>query len=685
VRLPEQTFFDSFLCISEGPAMGAVAGESREAAAQLLSEVRQLPPPRDAQELVSVLRRRRLLGPDDVAHGATKIFLRQDAAAALEDLRYDGTVRYATSLQAQIRGSLGRRMHARREALVKRMASAVEARDEAALSAVLRSCGELSNGGLHLAIFREARTLQVRLREETRVNGLLEEAARAMDLKKLKSAVATVKFMAPAMTGAHLETACYILDSRGRCAADIAAALAASDYDRLVALLEEAKKLGVAQDEGVLAAQAQLPRLQAEDAAKKALQADLDAADKAPAALAPAELVAKLRAHQEALGKLGLGESAQWSSAEARILRLGESKDALALLGSTLAAAAKTRYLPPLEAAYKKAEALGADPADTRMEEARLLLEELQLEATVREAEAAGGPADEDEEGMGGSDGARRASQGVVAHASSARECEALLKEAIRNRNTGALASAIADATTLGLTPERSVVLRTATRTHTKWVAEFEKRRRARAIEAECRAAIDAHDQSALQVALQAAAEAGMAEEEFSWLDTAKKTHQAWLTEANAWRSQVSRRMGVIKLVKLALADGGVAVTKLEEAAAQLEAASSWLKEAKVWQPQVGARMEQVKSVRGAALGSGVELSTLAAASALLEEEMPWLGEAGEKVHWRKRLSERSAAVAQMRAAVADDDVDGELIEDGVQVKIRGLSSILATTCTHSP
>ena len=137
--------------------------------------------------------------------------------------------------------------------------------------------------------------------------------------------------------------------------------------------------------------------------------------------------------------------------------------------------------------------------------------------------------------------------------------------------------------------------------------------------------------------------------------------------------------------MKLALADGGVAVTKLEEAAAQLEAASSWLKEAKVWQPQVGARMEQVKSVRGAALGSGVELSTLAAASALLEEEMPWLGEAGEKVHWRKRLSERSAAVAQMRAAVADDDVDGELIEDGVQVKIRGLSSILATTCTHSP
>ena len=51
-----------------------------------------------------------------------------------------------------------------------------------------------------------------------------------------------------------------------------------------------------------------------------------------------------------------------------------------------------------------------------------------------------------------------------------------------------------------------------------EWVAEAEKWRRARAVEAECRAAIDAHDQSALQVALQAAAEAGMAEEEFAWL-----------------------------------------------------------------------------------------------------------------------------------------------------------------------
>ena len=47
--------------------------------------------------------------------------------------------------------------------------------------------------------------------------------------------------------------------------------------------------------------------------------------------------------------------------------------------------------------AYKEAEALGADPGAPVMQEARLLLEELQLEATVREAEAAGGPAEEAE------------------------------------------------------------------------------------------------------------------------------------------------------------------------------------------------------------------------------------------------------------------------------------------------
>ena len=62
-----------------------------------------------------------------------------------------------------------------------------------------------------------------------------------------------------------------------------------------------------------------------------------------------------------------------------------------------MGAAAKTRYLPPLEAAYKEAEALGADANAPAMQEARLLLEELQLEATVREAEAAGGPAEEAE------------------------------------------------------------------------------------------------------------------------------------------------------------------------------------------------------------------------------------------------------------------------------------------------
>ena len=161
--------------------------------------------------------------------------------------------------------------------------------------------------------------------------------------------------------------------------------------------------------------------------------------------------------------------------------------------------------------------------------------------------------ADQDEE-KSGSAVRRRQSTTVE-------ECEEHLKAAIRAHDTAALAHGIADAERLQVA-ESSVVLKTARRTHDKWVSEAADRRKVRAIELKAKAALDAHDQGALQLTLQEASEAGILAEQCEWLQSAKTTYESWLSEANAWRSQVSRRMGVIKLVKVVLADTDVEVDK---------------------------------------------------------------------------------------------------------------------------
>ena len=200
--------------------------------------------------------------------------------------------------------------------------------------------------------------------------------------------------------------------------------------------------------------------------------------------------------------------------------QLEEARGALAKLGSAVQTAAKSRYLPPLVLALRKCRELGVDPSEERMAAAATLQEELQLEASVREAEEEYAPAAAEDEADGDQDEQKSGSAVGRRQSTTVEECEEHLKAAIRAHDTAALAHGIADAERLQVA-ESSVVLKTARRTHDKWVSEAADRRKVRAIEIKAKAALDAHDQGALQLTLQEASEAGILAEQCEWLQSA--------------------------------------------------------------------------------------------------------------------------------------------------------------------
>ena len=98
---------------------------------------------------------------------------------------------------------------------------------------MLRQCPTLPYNGLHLPEFKAARRLQVRLREEARVNALLDEAARAVNVEQLKEGVDLAQKMKPPLESASLEKARYIIDNQGSYLQKLNDAVAARDYKLL--------------------------------------------------------------------------------------------------------------------------------------------------------------------------------------------------------------------------------------------------------------------------------------------------------------------------------------------------------------------------------------------------------------------------------------------------------------------
>ena len=286
VRQPIATFVRNYSPLAPG---GAPAGTSGG----------------DALGLVTRLRRAALLSATDSAVGNSKVFLTTKAHTALEEKRYAGVVKFAIRVQSQIRAALARRLHARRRVVLKSLRGATKRADAAELLGVLRQCPTLPYNGLHLPEFKAARRLQVRLREEARVNALLDEAARTVNVEQLKEGVDLAQKMKPPLESESLEKARYIIDNQGSYLTKLNDAVAARDYKLVVKLVDDASKLGMSSEDAVNAAREHLPKLKIEDDAKSALRDSL-----------PTATQATLTEHQARLEQLGLRDSEEYKQAE---------------------------------------------------------------------------------------------------------------------------------------------------------------------------------------------------------------------------------------------------------------------------------------------------------------------------------------------------------------------------------
>jgi len=131
------------------------------------------------------------------ARGTSRIFLRTAQSVKLELYRESCLVQVAVVVQKYSRRMLARRRVKRIKSIIANVHAAISTRTEAALTSAIDMTFELPWNGAHLAVVKQAKALQLRVREENRVIKLLENAIASRDLNALKSAVAAAASINP--------------------------------------------------------------------------------------------------------------------------------------------------------------------------------------------------------------------------------------------------------------------------------------------------------------------------------------------------------------------------------------------------------------------------------------------------------------------------------------------------------
>jgi len=409
----------------------------------------------DANDLCIHLESQGDLVKGEWAKGNSKIFLRNKMQADLEEKRELAFTSHALKIQKSIKGKLYRIRYAAMTKTVAALRGAIDGRQESGLEAVMDQTAELPYKGGHIPIVKEGRALLIRLQEESRVNKLLENAMEAHSLSDLEAAIATAGNMAPAFTSESVDKANAMLDQLKKekaCKEALVGATKDRDLAKLGSLLDEAKALGVRDDdEAVVQARALKERLDLEAKTvadlKTAIGAknfeDIDTCLKTMSELG----IDKLPEYKE--GQTMKEELIAVHNAKTAMVEAGKKRD-LALLGDAIDAAAK----------------LGVSGAE--MDDAKKVLDQLQKE---------------------------KAAEGEISAAN-------------EKRDLATVEAALAKATALGMTAETSAKFKEGT----ELVEQLGKEAACRT---ELAAATAANDVGKLSAALQTAATLGVTGSEF--------------------------------------------------------------------------------------------------------------------------------------------------------------------------
>ena len=185
VRIDNESFFRKFKCI--------------------------YPNSKTLAELIKALVDNNELKEGEYAEGSSKFFMRTQMSADLELRREVCFASVAVKVQSTIRRYLAKRKIKYFMKLIQNLKDGISSRDEATLTLAIDMIFELPNGGAHMQVVKDAKTLQLRLKEESRIKALLQHAIDSRDMSSLRSAIQAAEAMSPPVTTPLIEEAKAVL------------------------------------------------------------------------------------------------------------------------------------------------------------------------------------------------------------------------------------------------------------------------------------------------------------------------------------------------------------------------------------------------------------------------------------------------------------------------------------------
>lgn len=211
------------------------------------------PNSKNLAELIKALVDNGELKEGEYAEGTSKFFMRTQMSADLELRREVSFAIVAVKVQSTIRRFLAKRKIAYFMKLIQNLKDGISSRDEATLTLAIDMIFELPHGGAHIKVVKDAKTLQLRLKEESRIKALLQNAIASRDMSSLRSSIQAAESMSPPISTPLIEEAKAVLhrlDAEKNVKTELTTAASGTGSREatkatLTALVQKAKDMGM--------------------------------------------------------------------------------------------------------------------------------------------------------------------------------------------------------------------------------------------------------------------------------------------------------------------------------------------------------------------------------------------------------------------------------------------------------
>ena len=315
------------------------------------------PSAKSCDDLVKGLSDQSMLGPNEFAKGTSKYFLRNGQAMDLEVARETALSTVATKIAACCRRFLVRMKQKRHKEILVALEKALTGRNGEELEHWLNQASELPFKGVHLKIVRDSTAALEVIREERRVEKLLQDAIEAREINGLLGAIKTAEEMK--MLSATLDNAKSLvsrIQDEAKCKDALAAAVSSRNEAALTSAAAKARELSLVDTAEFKQANALLERIRLENEAVGQLQSAIDSED-----------MNELQAYLQQMVEMGLDDGARFPQFVSTITSAKKLLASLKAKGSALQALAKAcngTDLAALENALADAAAAGVAAAD---------------------------------------------------------------------------------------------------------------------------------------------------------------------------------------------------------------------------------------------------------------------------------------------------------------------------------